>query len=352
MSLGPLMLDLEGPAIQPYEYRRLADPLVGGVILFSRNYQSPEQLRGLVEELHGLRDPHLLVAVDHEGGRVQRFREGFTSLPAAGAFGRLYNTEPRRAAEFAETAGWLMAAELRGCGVDFSFAPVLDLNHGVSTVIGDRAFHRRADAAARLAHSFMLGMQRAGMSAVGKHFPGHGGVAADSHHDLPVDSRRFADLQMEDLVVFERLIGFGLPAVMPAHVVYPDVDPLPAGFSEVWLKQVLRGRLRFQGAIFSDDLSMAGAECIGDFATRARQALKAGCDMVLVCNRPDAVEQVLAALKGYLNPVSHSRLMRLHGRRAPAWNDLLRGDDWQRATQALRACRDEPELPLGDDSDA
>lgn len=316
MALGPVMLDLAGPALTPPEREQLGHPLVGGVILFSRNYKSPQQLERLVAEIHGLRHPPLLVAVDHEGGRVQRFREGFTRLPPARRLGELYDRHPKQALALSESCGYVMAAELRAVGVDFSFAPVLDLDRGLSQVIGDRAFHRDPEIVAKLARAYMRGMARAGMAAVGKHFPGHGGCAADSHTELPVDNRELADIQLEDLVPFERLIQAGLAAVMPAHVLYPRVDEVPAGFSRVWLQHILRVSLGFQGVIFSDDLSMAGAEVAGDIVARARAALSAGCDMVLVCNDAAAAARLLDGLGSYSDPVSMLRLVRLHGHEA------------------------------------
>jgi len=344
------MVDLAGATVLPEEREVLRHPLVGGVILFSRNYQSPEQLQELVSLVHALREPRLLVAVDHEGGRVQRFRDGFTRLPAAHRFGEVYEAQPARAMSLAEMDGWLMAAELRAVGVDFSFAPVLDLYRGVSKVIDDRAFHRHPEVVGRLARSFMKGMQRAGMSAVGKHFPGHGSVEADSHETVPVDERRFEDIQAEDLVAFERMVHFGLPAIMPAHVIYPKVDARPAGFSARWLRAILRGQLGFQGAVFSDDLSMAGAAVAGGFQERAQAALEAGCDMVLVCNSPEGVAEVLDGLRITQDPVAAARLARMHGRHAVARDDLLASEAWQRAAAAAASLDKAPELALGDDS--
>ena len=231
MALGPVMLGLEGPELSAQERELLRHPLVGGVILFTRNYQSPAQLTALTGVIHALRQPRLLIAVDHEGGRVQRFRDGFTRLPAVRRLGELYDQDRMRAKQLARGTGWLMAAELRAVGVDFSFAPVLDLDHGVSSIIGDRAFHSDPEAVADLAHAYVSGMQKAGMEAVGKHFPGHGGIAADSHLELPVDPRPLAVLETADLLAFERMIHYGLAALMPAHVRYPAVDDQPAGFS-------------------------------------------------------------------------------------------------------------------------
>ena len=281
MTLGPIMADVAGLVLEAAERDRLQHPLIGGVILFVRNYESPEQLTALTKEIHDLREPRLLVCVDHEGGRVQRFRQGFTELPAMHDFGEIYNQNPSRAKRLIEHCGWLLATELRAVDIDFSFTPVLDIDRGISKVIGDRAFHGQADVIATLAHELMHGMKRAGMVAVGKHYPGHGGVEADSHVDIPVDSRNYDDIAMEDLVPFARMVEYGLAGVMPAHVVYEHVDPLPAGFSQFWLEQVLRRRLRFEGVIFSDDLSMAGAQIAGDMTARALAALKAGnrCDI-------------------------------------------------------------------------
>ncbi len=314
MSLGPVMLDLAGTELTGAERERLRHPLVGGVILFARNYESPEQLQRLVAAIHALREPQLLVAVDHEGGRVQRFRAGFSALPPARVFGRIYDDNPKRAKRLAEACGWLMAAELRAAGVDFSFAPVLDIDRGVSAVIGDRAFHSDPEVVADLAHAYMRGMHQAGMAATGKHFPGHGAVAADSHLALPVDERALVDILAEDVVPFERMIHYGLAAIMPAHVVYPRVDAQPAGYSRVWLQDILRRRLGFQGVIFSDDLSMQGARGAGDVVARARAALGAGCDMVLVCNDAPAAERLLDGLGAHDDPVAHLRLVRMHGR--------------------------------------
>jgi beta-N-acetylhexosaminidase len=335
MTLGPVMLDVAGFTLTPEERERLRHPLTGGVILFARNYQSPAQIEVLVRDIHQLRQPPLLVAVDHEGGRVQRFREGFTSLPAVARFGEVYDENPKRGRRLAETAGWLMAAELRAVGVDFSFAPVLDVGRGISRVIGDRSFHASPEAVADLAHAYMVGMHRAGMAATGKHFPGHGGVEADSHVDVPIDERRYQDIYMEDIVPFERMIHFGLEGIMPAHVIFPKVDPQPAGFSRFWLQQVLRGELGFEGVIFSDDLSMEGAKSAGGVVERARAALDAGCDMVLVCNDPAAAGKLLDGLGQHDNPVALLRLARMHGRHPVNRSDLLADAGYREAVRAV-----------------
>lgn len=324
MTLGPVMLDVHGTELSAEERERLRHPLVGGVILFTRNYQSPEQITELVREIHEVREPRLLVAVDHEGGRVQRFRDGFTRLPPLRRLGELYDENPKRAKRLAHYAGWLMAAELRAVDVDFSFAPVLDLDRGVSEIVGDRAFHSNPDAVAALAISYMAGMSEAGMAATGKHFPGHGGCVADSHLTLPIDHRSYADIYVEDLVPFERLIEAGLAGIMPAHVVYPQVDAQPAGFSRFWLQEVLRRRLKFQGIVFSDDLSMEGAKGAGGMVERATLALQAGCDMVLVCNAPESADEVLQRFRPHDDAVSQLRRVRMHGRAAPPARELTR----------------------------
>lgn len=336
MSLGPVMLDLQGTTLEEDEREMLRHPLVGGVILFTRNYESPRQLNELIAEIHALRSPPLLIAVDHEGGRVQRFRQGFTRLPAMRRFGEIYAEDKRRAKQLAEQAGWVMASELRAVGVDFSFAPVLDLDYGVSGVIGDRAFHRRPEVVAELAGAVMQGMHKAGMAATGKHFPGHGAVEADSHEAIPVDSRRYADIEAEDIVPFTRMIDNGMAAVMPAHVIYENVDPNPAGFSPFWLKEVLRGRLGFQGVIFSDDLNMEGASVAGDPVARAQSALAAGCDVALICNNREGALQILRGLSYQTNPVLHARLARLHGRHTVSLESLQQDPLWRQAVSAMQ----------------
>jgi beta-N-acetylhexosaminidase len=308
------MLDIAGTTLLPEERERLRHPLVGGVILFSRNYESPEQVTALIGEVHALREPRLIVAVDHEGGRVQRFRAGFTAIPPMRRLGEHYDENPKRARRLAEAAGWLMATELRGVGADISFAPVLDLDLGVSKVIGDRAFHNSPDVVADLAHSFMVGMREAGMAATGKHFPGHGSVAPDSHLALPVDDRALADIRLLDMLPFARMIHFGLPAVMTAHIIFSRVDRLPVSFSRRWISDILRRELAFPGVVFSDDLSMKGAAGIGAMEDRVRAALDAGCDMALVCNDPGGADRVLDRLGRHDDPVSAMRLVRMHGR--------------------------------------
>lgn len=346
MGLGPVMLDIEGTALQPEERELLRHPRVGAVILFSRNYESPEQLSALLAEIHALRDPRLLVAVDHEGGRVQRFREGFTALPPMRLFGDLYAEDRARARRLAGECGWLMAAELRAVGIDFSLAPVLDLDRGVSRVIGDRAFHRDPDVVTDLARAFIHGMHDAGMAATGKHFPGHGAVEADSHEDLPEDGRELNDLRWADLVPFERLGPTDLAAIMPAHVVYPNIDRRPAGYSPFWLREVLRERLGFPGLVFSDDLSMAGAAGPGGMQERAEAALEAGCDMVLVCNDRHGAIQVVERLRGHDDALLHARLARMHGRNGADLTALRNSGRWREAAENLRGLAENPSLDL------
>lgn len=345
MTLGPLMLDLGGVAVEPEERELLAHPLVGGVILFSRNYENPAQLERLTADIHAVRTPPLLVAVDQEGGRVQRFREGFTCLPPLRAIGRHRPAERDAAAGLARQLSWLMAAELRAAGVDLSFAPCVDLDLGLSEVIGDRAFHASADTVATLAVAWMLGMRDAGMAATAKHFPGHGAVAADSHVALPVDRRGLADLE-PDLTPYRRMIANGLLSVMAAHVVFPAVDRLPASLSRRWIGGELRERLGFRGAVFTDDLSMAAAASMGSVVERARLALAAGCDMLPVCNDRASVTQLLDRLPAGPDPLRQVRLVRLRGRTGPGRTELQASERWRSGVAAAQQCLDVPPLRL------
>jgi beta-N-acetylhexosaminidase len=348
IPLGPVVIDVSGTALTDDDRRRLLHPLTGGVILFTRNYTSAEQLQELTGEIHALREPTLIICVDHEGGRVQRFRPGFTALPAMRALGAAWEENAQHGKHLAKEAGLVLAAELRAHGVDLSFTPVLDIDHGNSSVIGDRSFHDNPQAVAELATALMHGLKQGGMSAVGKHFPGHGHVRADSHLELPVDDRDYAALRASDLVPFVRLIDEGLPAIMPAHVVYPRVDERPAGFSSVWLKSILREELRFDGLIFSDDLSMEGAAVAGGIVERTHAALDAGCDMVLVCNNPAAVDELYAKFTFATPPVTLVRLARLHGRAAARSLVKLREDtDYAAALRAIAGLgQGSAELPL------
>lgn len=314
LSLGPVVADVAGLVLTDDDRRRLTHPLVGGVILFTRNYQSPSQLAALTAEIHDLRRPALLIAVDHEGGRVQRFRDGFTAIPPMRRLGDLWDTDQQRACRAAEATGYVLAAELLACGVDLSFAPVLDIDYGNSSIIGDRAFHAEPQAVVDLAQALTTGMKKAGMAAVGKHFPGHGHVAADSHLEVPVDERSLDAIERSDLLPFRHLIDHGLAGIMPAHIVFSAVDAQPAGFSALWLKDILRRRFGFDGAIFSDDLSMEGAKVAGGVIQRAQAAFGAGCDLVLVCNNPEAVDELLDGLDYEMPAPSLARLARMHGR--------------------------------------
>ncbi|MFN5234579.1 MAG: beta-N-acetylhexosaminidase [Burkholderiaceae bacterium] len=292
--LGPVMLDVVGKTLSDDDLRRLHHPLTGGVILFARNYENRAQVTALCAEIHRAR-PGILIAVDHEGGRVQRFRsDGFTRLPAMRSLGQLWDRDVLESCKAATALGYVLAAELRACGVDLSFTPVLDLDYGPSEVIGDRAFHRDPRVVTMLAKSINHGLLQAGMANCGKHFPGHGFVAADSHIAIPVDERDPKDILKEDAAPYGWL-GMSLSAVMPAHVIYPFFDSQPAGFSRKWLS-LLRDELGFDGVIFSDDLSMEGASVAGNVVQGAHAALKAGCDMVLVCNSPDKADQLLEGL--------------------------------------------------------
>ena len=311
--IGPVILDLSGPQLSPEDRRRLTHPLTGGLIHFARHFESPAQMRALNAEIRTLR-PELLISVDHEGGRVQRFQEGFTAIPPMRSLGELWNVNADGAIAEARRLGKVMAAELIDHGIDFSFTPVLDLNHGESSVIGDRAFHRDPLAVSQLATALMLGLSDGGMASVGKHFPGHGYVQADSHHEMPLDTRTLADIESDDMVPFAKLIDAGLDAVMPAHIVFSAIDDQPAGYSRVWLQDILRGTLRFDGLIFSDDLGMAGAKGAGDMRARAGLALEAGCDMVLVCNDLEGADNLLATWSARPSPDLQRRAARMRAR--------------------------------------
>jgi beta-N-acetylhexosaminidase len=346
MSLGPVMLDIDGLSLTPADRELLREPAVGGLILFSRNYESPQQLTELVDQVRALRSPPPIIAVDHEGGRVQRFRDGFTAIPPMRVIGRQFRADPKGALELARRAGWLIAAELRACGIDLCFAPCVDLDWGVSEIIGDRAFDARPEVVCELAAEFSRGLRSAGMAAVAKHFPGHGAVVADSHEQLPVDRREYGDL-LDDMRPYEKLIDNGLIAgVMMAHIVYSQMDPLPAGFAPFWIQRELRSRLGFDGAVLSDDLSMKATRRYGTMPERARRALDAGCDMILVCNDRDAAQATVRALRDYSNPLSLVRLARLHGTGHLMRESLLASDEWHDAHAELSKWTEPPELEL------
>jgi len=347
MSLGPVMCDIQGLSLTQADRHRLTQQQVGGVILFSRNYESPEQIKHLIIEIHQLRTPRLIVAVDHEGGRVQRFRDGFQNIPPMRVFGELFDHDEDAALLKTETVGWMVAAELLHYGVDLSFAPVLDIGDPVSEVIGDRAFHKDPMVITRLANAWIRGMQKAGMEAVGKHFPGHGSVKGDSHHMMPFDDRHFDDIARLDLIPFASVMKTHLSGIMMAHVIYEQVDSLAAGFSPFWIQQKLRRDLGFEGVVFSDDLSMAGAESAGSYAQRAKISLEAGCDMLIVCNNEQGADEVIDSLKNYNNPVSQVRLMRLHGKQKQ--HDVFATEQWQQAKDVLAEVNVQASLTVAND---
>jgi beta-N-acetylhexosaminidase len=330
-GIAPVMIDLEGALLSSEEKKLLEHPLVGGVIFFTRNYAYTEQITDLVKQIRQAAHKDVLIAVDHEGGRVQRFRPEFTELPAIAHLGDIYNSDKHTALQKAKQHGWLMAAEVRSVGIDFSFAPVLDLDYGVSSVIGDRSFHADPKCVAELAAAYISGMREAGMASTGKHFPGHGAVRADSHLEIPVDSRSKKEIFAKDLQPFASLISEGMDAVMPAHVIYSEIDNNPAGFSRVWLQDILRNKLQFEGVIFSDDLTMEGASVVGGFVERAEAALEAGCDMILVCNNRDGVIEILDQLKVKPSQESGHRLTRMKGQPYMNRSALLDSQLWEGA---------------------
>jgi beta-N-acetylhexosaminidase len=334
MAFGSLMLDLLGQEISNEEYELLKHPSVGGLIFFTRNYESSSQIIELIKSIRAIK-PDILIAVDHEGGRVQRFRSEFTRLPPVATLGKLYAENAERALTCAKQHAWLMAAELRAVGIDFSFAPVLDLNFGDSPVIGDRAFHRQPEAVIALAGAYIAGMREAGMAATGKHFPGHGYVNVDSHLDIPRDERELDAIMQEDVLPFRALIQQGLDAVMPAHVIYEKVDSQPAGFSSFWLQKVLRQQLGFQGVIFSDDLNMEGARVAGSYASRAEAALAAGCDMALICNNRAGAIEILDKANLNTSAESSQRLQRMRGQAFMNRHALLADEYWQQTVDSI-----------------
>ena len=338
--LGPLMIDLKGPGMDAEERSWLLAPSVGGVILFTRNFSDRGQLAELVAEIHAARNPPLLVAVDHEGGRVQRFRAPFTELPPMRALGRLHDRNPDEALAAARAFGWLMASELRALDIDLSFAPVVDLDLGMADVIGDRALHPGAAVVSALSAEFSTGANAAGMAVTAKHFPTHAGARADSHTALAVDDRGLDQLA-GDLEPYRRLIAGGLECVMVGHVIFPSVDPLPASLSPFWMREQLRDRLGFDGAVLSDDMSMAGADVGGNCGQRILQSLEAGCDMVLLCNSPREIPGAMQVLKDYSNRTSERRLRRLSGKGRIPWNELRQSGQWRSARALVNALRTE-----------
>lgn len=336
--LGPLMVDVAGKTLTAEDADILRHPLVGGVILFTRNFEDAAQVQALVASIRRLREPQLLIAVDYEGGRVQRFRgQGFTVLPPARAFGRLHEHDAEQARNLAHACGWMIGSELRGVGVDLCFAPVLDVAAGVSAVIGDRAFHASPEVITQLGSALMHGLRDAGMAATGKHFPGHGRVVEDSHQSLPVDERSLAQIRDEDMTPFRELIRQGLPSVMMAHIRFPQVDAQPASLSRRWIQDELRDRLGFDGVVFCDDLSMGGAAAVGDYPSRARMALEAGCDMLPVCNNRSAVIELLDTLRQDADVQSAQRLERLRAEPGRTLAEIQSLAAWQHAHGSLTA---------------
>ena len=334
MPLGSVMIDIEGLRLTEVDRKRLLNPLVAGVILFSRHFESVEQLQQLTTEIHQLRHPRLLIAVDHEGGRVQRFRDGFTRLPAMKKLGELYETDKQTGQKFAETVGWLLATELLVCGVDFSFAPVVDLDYGTSGVIGDRAFAENAHIVSDLAYHLMAGMHKAGMASVAKHFPGHGYIKEDTHTEIAIDNRSFDELSEHDIQPFLHLIANQVESIMPAHVIYPQIDDKPVGFSKKWL-DILRNQCHFNGVIVSDDISMLAVAGFGKPSERVQLALDSGCDLVLVCNDLEATDEVLSNLKPVQNALAHARMIRMHGKPMMQFSQLKTNPLWQTASSKV-----------------
>lgn len=330
MPIGPLMIDIATTLLSKEDEKLLQNPQVGGLILFNRNFENLDQLRRLIYQVRNCRKDPILIAVDQEGGRVQRFHDKFTSLPSNRVLGELYEQNPDEAIEYAYMLGWLMASELLSVGVDMSFAPVLDIDTGFSEVIKGRGFHSNPDIITELGIAYIHGMQEAGMAATGKHFPGHGSVQEDSHHTIPIDTRDLKTIAANDTVPFEQL-ALLLDAVMTAHVIYENIDTLPAGFSQIWLQEFLRAQFAFQGAIFSDDLTMKGANVMGDFPSRAHAALSAGCDMILICNNRPEVAEVLHSLKNYSEMRSQQRLLKLCGHFSMTHNELIETTRWKEA---------------------
>ena len=312
------MADVGGLALTAEDREVLAHPLIGGVILFARNYSDPEQLRALCVDLLALKRPRLLLAVDHEGGRVQRFRVGFTRIPAMGTLGKLHEESPPRALEEAQAQGLIVGRELGGYGIDLCFAPVLDRDTGVSQIIGDRAFSDNPEVIVKLARAFRAGLNAAGLAATGKHFPGHGAVAADSHAELPVDRRSYAEIESRDLAAFRGLIEDGIESLMMAHIRYTAIDEKPASLSRRWIRGLLRTQLGYNGAVICDDLNMAGAKVAGEIVERALMALDAGCDMLPICNDRESVIKLLAGLPVKPRKLASARLQKLYRRELDA----------------------------------
>lgn len=340
-KIGCLIINVESTTLSPEEKDLIGHPLVGGVILFSRNYESPSQLRELCQAIRFSRQQALLIMVDQEGGRVQRFIEGFTRLPAFSLYGRIYDQEPQKALKLAEQVAWLMAAELLDTGVDLSLSPVLDLNKEISSIIGERAFHRQPGIVIELAQAFIRGMKGAGMAALGKHFPGHGSVQLDSHLSLPMDNRSFEEIYRDDMQTFTALIQSNIPAIMAAHIVFPKIDSKAVGYSSIWLKDILRKQLQYKGLVLSDDINMEGANISANYADRFAIAREAGCDLVLLCNNKSAVIKVIDQFSNLVNEhsLAYEKWQPLQGKLSK--NDPLKDKlEWQKARQLLAQYQD------------
>ena len=347
MTLGPVMLDVDGIELSQQDKEIVNHPSVGGVILFSRNYHDTEQLSNLVGSIRAAAHKNILIAVDHEGGRVQRFINGFTRIPAMRSIGCVYDKDPKVAKKLATDTAWLMAMELRSMDLDFTFAPVVDIDYKKCEVIGDRAFHSDPKTVYELSFAFCKGLEQAGMASVAKHFPGHGAVVEDSHCELPVDAREFESIFQNDVLPFRLLIQNNLSAIMPAHVIYSKVDNMPAGFSRYWLQSVLREQLNFNGVIFSDDLNMHGASVAGEhYSDRANAAREAGCDMILICNNRAAAIEIVDGLTLASDPVSATRLARMHGRHPITHRELITMERWHDVAKHIQKYIDNPNLEL------
>jgi beta-N-acetylhexosaminidase len=339
--MGPVMFDVQGTSLSQEDKEILQHPLIGGLIFFTRNYQSPEQMADLSQQIRMAAKKPMLLAVDHEGGRVQRFREGFSLIPAMGKLWRMSEQNLTLAKELAKQSAILMALEVQAVGIDISFAPVLDINN-ISDVIGDRAFHQQPNYVTELAEAFISGLHLVGMKATGKHFPGHGSVKADSHIDLPIDSRTSTEIFQQDLMPFKQLISKGkVDALMPAHVIFSEVAPQAVGFSRYWLQNILREQLAFNGVIFSDDLSMQGAASVGGYIERAEAAQSAGCDMLLLCNNRDGCVEVLDNANISTSLVASERLNKLlkTTNKNTNWSRLKENVVWQQASEYLNQYR-------------
>lgn len=339
--MGPVMIDVQGTSLSQEDKEILQHPLVGGLIFFTRNYHSPEQITELSTQIRSAARKPLLIAVDHEGGRVQRFRDGFSLIPAMGSLWQMAKQNLSLAKSLAKQSGALMALEVQAVGIDISFAPVLDINN-ISDVIGDRSFHSEVDYVTELAEAFISGLHLVGMKATGKHFPGHGSVKADSHIDLPIDIRSKADIFQQDLMPFKQLIAKGkVDALMPAHVIFPEVDSQAVGFSRYWLQKILREQLGFNGVIFSDDLSMEGAASVGGYIERAEAAQSAGCDMLLLCNNRQGCVEVLDGANISTNAQSSERLAKLlkNPRQSNDFSTLTSNQAWKEASEFINHYR-------------